>query len=59
MKKYIENKKKYLLNIEHLINMILILIFILMRVLNDLELKANEEKKESYNEHIAAYLNKQ
>ncbi len=29
------------------------------RVLNDLELKANEEKKESYNEHIAGYLNKQ
>jgi hypothetical protein len=30
-----------------------------IRVLNDLELKANEEKKESYNEHIAGYLNKQ
>ena len=30
-----------------------------IRVLNDLELKGNEEKKESYNEHIAAYLNKQ
>ena len=30
-----------------------------IRILNDLELKANEEKKESYNEHIAGYLNKQ
>ena len=30
-----------------------------MIVLDDLELKANEEKKESYNEHIATYLNKQ
>ena len=29
-----------------------------IRVLNDLELKANEDKKESYNEHIAGYLNK-
>ena len=30
-----------------------------IRILNDLELKANEDKKESYNEHIAGYLNKQ
>ena len=30
-----------------------------IRVLNDLELKANEEKKESYNQHITGYLNAQ
>ncbi len=42
---------KYALNFE--------IYFDDIRVLNDLELKVNEEKKESYNEHIVAYLNKQ
>ena len=28
-------------------------------MLNDLELKANEKKKESYNQHITGYLNAQ
>ena len=58
MKKYIENKKKYLIAFNKY-DLNFDIYFDDNRVLNDFELKANKEKKESYNEHIAGYLNKQ